>query len=79
MFAIFQNPHLFVILHSIITAAVAFGYSKITHPEKDDHMKLFWKTLLISVSVGLVLVYFVHKKEDISTEPFIQPSQQTGI
>lgn len=76
MLALFQNPHLFVILHSLLVAAVAYAYDKVTHPEGKDHMKLFWKTLLISVSIGLILVYFVHRKEDVSTEPFM-PSQQT--
>lgn len=74
MLSVFQNPHLFVLLHSLITASVAYGYSKLTHPEKQDHIKLFWKTLLISISVGIVLVYFVHKKETLATEPFMQPS-----
>lgn len=75
MLALFQNPHLFVILHSLIVAGVAYAYDKVTHPEGKDHMKLFWKTLLISVSIGLILVYFIHRKEDVSTEPFI-PQQQ---
>jgi hypothetical protein len=85
MFAIFQNPYLFVILHSILTASVAFGYDKLTHPDKTDHMKLFWKTLLISISVGIVLVHFVYKKEELMTEPFMAsgganpPTSPSGI
>lgn len=85
MFSIFQNPHLFVLLHSLITASVAYAYSKLTYPQKTDHERLFWKTLLISISVGIVLVYFVHKKETLSTEPFqssvpmVATQQTTGI
>ena len=73
MLAFFKNPHLFIILHSLLISAIAFGYSKVTVKDKDEHMKTFWKTLLISLAVGLVLVYFIHSQEKISTEPFQAP------
>jgi uncharacterized membrane protein affecting hemolysin expression len=77
MFAFFQNPHLFIILHSILISVAAYGYSRVTQKDEKEHMKTFWKTLLISLVIGLVLVYFVYRKEQVSSEPF-QATPQLG-
>ena len=71
MLGFLKNPHAFAIANALLTALLAYLYARTTERDEASQNKVFWKTLVMGIIAGLVLVWMVHgRQEPVATEPF---------
>lgn len=69
--AFLQQPYVFALATALLTATLAFLYSKTTEREQGGATRTFFKTLASAALAGVALTYFASgRAEPLATEPF---------
>lgn len=71
MLAFLQQPYVFALSLTLLTAVLAFLYGKITDKDPSTPMRTFFKTLAAGAVAGVALTYLSTARADpVATEPF---------
>jgi len=71
MLAILQQPYMFAMALAVLTALLAYLYSRTTERDGAQANKTFFKTLAAGALAGVGLTYLTSgRTEQLATEPF---------
>jgi len=66
-----QKPYVFALAIALVTAILAYAYSKVTDKDSNVSYRTFFKTLAAGALAGVVLTYLsTPRAEAMATEPF---------
>ena len=82
MLGFLQQPYVFALVVALVTAVLAYSYSRVTDADASRHSRTFFRTLAAASVAGLGLAYLASARSApvMATEPFdaVLPAPAVG-